>query len=110
MRPKSLGVSTMPRPKWDCQTRLTIDRQVRTFFGSLTQCASAARRAPSAFGSARRKRASNPRCVYARQRPRFGLALRLAHVAALQNENRARRQSRLREVPLLSGLKSWAAA
>ena len=28
LRPKSLGVSTMPRPKWYCQTRLTIDRQV----------------------------------------------------------------------------------
>ena len=26
--PKSLGVSTSPRPKWYCQTRLTIDRQV----------------------------------------------------------------------------------
>ena len=28
MWPKSLGVSTIPRPKWYCQMRLTIDRQV----------------------------------------------------------------------------------
>ena len=49
IRPKSLGVSTSPRPKWCCQTRLTIDRQVSGFRGSVIQRARAARRADSSL-------------------------------------------------------------
>lgn len=43
-RPKSLGVRTMPRPKWCCQIRLTITRAVSGFLGLAIQPASARRR------------------------------------------------------------------
>src|SRR5436309_2122790 len=41
--PNSLGVGTMPRPKWCCQRRLTITRAVSGFAGSVSHLASAAR-------------------------------------------------------------------
>ena len=33
-RPKSLGVATRPRPKWSCQSRLTITRVESGLSGS----------------------------------------------------------------------------
>ena len=60
MRPRSLGESARPRPKWWCQTRLTIERQVSTFAGSVSQRARAARRLPSSSGSGRENLASRP--------------------------------------------------
>ena len=41
----------MPRPKWYCHTRLTIERRVRRFAGSVIHLAKAARRWPSSSGS-----------------------------------------------------------
>ena len=43
-RPKSLAVPTRPRPKWYCQTRLTITRVVSGLSGWVSQLASAVRR------------------------------------------------------------------
>ena len=43
-RPKSLGVPTRPRPKWYCQTRLTITRVESGLSGRLSQRARASRR------------------------------------------------------------------
>ena len=42
--PKSLGVSTMPRPKCQCQRRFTITRAVRGFSGLAIHFANASRR------------------------------------------------------------------
>ena len=42
--PKSLEVRTRPKPKWYCQTRLTITRVVSGLFGSVNQRASVTRR------------------------------------------------------------------
>ena len=42
--PKSLGVATIPRPKWCCQRRLTITRAVSGLSGRVSQSASAVRR------------------------------------------------------------------
>src|SRR5437773_10868363 len=39
-RPKSLGVRTIPRPKWCCQTRFTITRATSGFRGETIQLAS----------------------------------------------------------------------
>ena len=43
-RPKSLGVATMPWPKWCCQSRFTITRAVSGLSGCATHFASASRR------------------------------------------------------------------
>ena len=56
MRPKSPGVSTRPRPKWCCQTRLTMLRHVSGLAGSVIQLARAARRAPSGASGGMEKR------------------------------------------------------
>ncbi len=42
--PKSLGVATRPRPKWCCQSRLTITRAVSGWSGRTSHSASAVRR------------------------------------------------------------------
>ena len=44
LRPKSLAVSTMPRPKWNCQIRFTMTRAVNGFSGLAIQLASVIRR------------------------------------------------------------------
>ena len=44
MRPKSLDVPARPRPKWYCQTRLTMTRVERGLSGRLSQRARASRR------------------------------------------------------------------
>ena len=43
-RPKSLALATSPRPKWCCQSRLTITRQASGFEGSVIHRANAKRR------------------------------------------------------------------
>ena len=48
LRPKSLGVSTRPLPKWPCQMRFTMTRAVSGFSGLAIQSASVRRRSCSA--------------------------------------------------------------
>ena len=42
--PKSFGVTTIPRPKWYCQIRLTMTRDVSGWCGCTSQRAKAKRR------------------------------------------------------------------
>ena len=78
--PKSLGVATMPRPKWCCQSRLTITRAVSGWSGRVSH----ARQRRPAAGRARR-----------RQRPAA------AALAGSMTETKRRRDlgSRARESP-----------
>src|SRR5262249_50861893 len=48
--PKLLGVATMPRPKWNCQIRLTIDRAVTGLSARASQRANSRRLPPIASG------------------------------------------------------------
>ena len=47
LKPRSLGVSTRPEPKWACQSRLTTTRANSGFAGSVIQAASRLRRSAS---------------------------------------------------------------
>ena len=82
LRPKSLGVSTMPWPKWWCQRRLTITRAVSGLPGSAIHFARARRRCCSGASTGKLQRVAERR-TSAPGAMRLALLHRIAAVQAI---------------------------